>query len=181
MRYCPNCGSPCSDENQFCHSCGERLSKPQNTYTQPNQGTTYEAPSNEPVVSKKNAIIAFVFGLVNVELVLFCIFPYLCFFFFPACLVFSIIGMKKANKYVNEAGMSHPLAKIGKILCLVTLIVACVFFVLGMIFSFVPEAATAFYESFLESYGFDINDFTTDSGYNGDGSYGGGFYTIFRC
>jgi hypothetical protein len=180
MRYCPNCGSPCGENKQFCHNCGEKLSRPQsNTYTPQGQG--YTAPSNEPVVSKKNAIIAFVFGLVNIELVLFCIFPYLCFFFFPACLVFSIIGMKKANKYVNEAGMSHPLAKIGKILCLVTLIVACVFFVLGMIFSFVPEAATAFYESFLESYGFDISDFSTDSGYNGDGSYGGGFYTIFRC
>lgn len=183
MRYCPNCGSPCSDENQFCHSCGERLSKPQNTYTQPNQGTTYEAPSNEPVVSKKNAIIAFVFGLVNIELFLFCIFPYACFIFFPICLVLSIIGIKKSSQYVKEAGKSHALAKIGKILCIITLILACIFFIIGLVMSFSSEAAIAFYESFLESYGIDINDFVTDTGSSngGSGSYGGGFYTIFRC
>ncbi len=184
MRYCPNCGTEAGDSNQFCHSCGERLSKPQ---SQPQyQQNSYESNDYQsyqsytaPTVSKKNAVISFIFGLINIELFLFSIFPYLCFFFFPASLILSIIGIKKSKQYVKEAGQPHAFSKIGKILCIISLVLACIFFVFGMIFSFIPEAAGAFYEAFLEAYGFDISTFNTSygSGSGGSGSYGGGYYT----
>ena len=183
MKYCPNCGAPVAQENKFCHSCGEKVTEQAQPQYQSNYETnayqnTY-SPNPEPVVSKKNAIIAFIFGLINIELVVACIFPYICFLFFPACLVLSIIGIKKASKYVSEAGKPNAFSKIGKILCIISLVLACIFFVVGLVMSLSPEAATEFYEAFFYAYGFNIDDFSgsyTNGGYNG--SYnGGGYYT----
>ena len=186
MRYCPNCGEIVGENKQFCHNCGEK----QNPHTQyqpnqyqaqyqPNQSnTTYQASQPyQPTVSKKNAVIAFIFGLINIELFLFCIFPYACFLFFPACLVLSIIGIKKASQYNREAGKSHAFSKIGKILCIISLVLACIFFLIGLIMSFDATAAYEFYEVLFEAYGFDIDGLYSGSDYN-DGYYnGGGYYT----
>ena len=92
--------------------------------------------------------------------------PYACFFFFPACLVLSILGIKKAKQYTREGGLRSPFAIIGKVLSIVSLVIACLFFILGLAMTFVPEAGTAFWESFFGFYGMDLGDLS-----NGGNTY----------
>ena len=165
MRYCPECGNQVAEGNAFCHECGAKLTyeAPREAYAEPQPSEyTYDAPK----VSKKNAILSFIFGLVNIELCIFALMPYACFFFFPACLVFSILGIRKANQYTREGGPRSPFAIIGKVLSIVSLVIACLFFILGLAMTFVPEAGTAFWESFFGFYGMDLGDLS-----NGGNTY----------
>ena len=45
MRYCPNCGTNCTDAQRFCSNCGFPLEAPQQTNTQ--QGSQYNR-ANQP-------------------------------------------------------------------------------------------------------------------------------------
>lgn len=169
MRFCTNCGSQVSDNNQFCHECGERISGPSQAYTNTGSYNTYQAPTN--TVSKKNSIISFILGLVNIELMIFCIFPYVCFVFFPGCLIISIFGIKKAGQYKAEAGRSNAFATIGKVVSIVTLAIASFLFIFGLILTFDPVASEAFIDGFLYGY---TGGLYGDLG--GDGYYDSTYY-----
>ncbi len=135
MSYCERCGREIEGNDILCPEC------------------VVDFAANAPKISKKNAVISFVLALINVELVILAIMPYLCFAFFPACLVLSIIGIKKSNQFYKETGLKNAFSIIGKVVSIVTLVLACVFFLLGLIMSLVPGAADAFYEAFLATYG----------------------------
>ncbi len=184
MKFCPSCGSQVNEGNQFCHSCGEKLSQqqqPQPQY-QTNQDYTYSQQAvPEKKVSIKNSIISFILGLVNIELAFCCIFPIACFIFFPGCIILSIFGLKTSKKYVKEAGKSNAFAKIGKILAIVSLVIACIFFIFGLILTFAEGAALDFYAGFLQGfYGEDFyNSVFGDTGStNTNGGLGGSYYAI---
>ena len=162
MPYCKECGNQVAEGAAFCHECGAKLTAdtPRESYTEPKEAYTYEAPQ----VSKKNAILSFIFGLVNIELCIFALIPYACFFFFPACLVLSILGIKKSKQYTLEGGPKSPFAIIGKITSIVSLVIACLFFIIGLAMTFVPEAGTAFWDSFFGFYGFDFSELSDIDG-----------------
>ena len=175
MPYCRECGNMVNEGNAFCHECGAKLNSeaPKQEYYEPKSSYSYEP--EVPQVSKRNAVLSFVFGLINTELAIFALLPYACLFFFPLCLVFSILGIKKANQYVAEGGPKNAFAIIGKILSTVTLVLACVFFILGVVKTFVPGMAAEFYEAFFSTYGFTF-EFGDLGDHGGSGSGGG---TIF--
>lgn len=163
MPYCRECGNQVAEGNAFCHECGAKITAdaPRESYTEPqNEAYTYEAPQ----VSKRNAILSFILGLVNIELCIFALMPYACFIFFPACLVLSIIGIKKAKQYTLEGGPKSPFAIIGKITSIVSLVLACLFFVIGMMITFVPDASNTFWEAFFGAYGFDFSELSDIGG-----------------
>ena len=95
MPYCRECGNMVNEGNAFCHECGAKLKSeaPKQDYYEPKSSYSYEP--EVPQVSKRNAVLSFVFGLINTELAIFALLPYACFFFFPACLIFSILGIKR--------------------------------------------------------------------------------------
>ena len=101
MKYCPNCGAEIAEGNQFCHSCGEKLSnsQPQPQY-QPQYQTTQDYTYQEPEkkASIKNAIISFILGLINIELAICCFIPYSCFIIFPGCILLSVFGLILSKK-----------------------------------------------------------------------------------
>ena len=175
MPYCRECGNMVNEGNAFCHECGAKLNSeaPKQDYYEPKSSYSYEP--EVPQVSKRNAVLSFVFGLINTELAIFALLPYACLFFFPACLIFSILGIKKANQYVAVGGPTNAFAIIGKILSIVTLVLTCVFFILGIVMTFVPGMAAEFYEAFFSTYGF-MFDFGDLGDLGGSGSGGG---TIF--
>ncbi len=163
MPYCQECGNQVAENNAFCHECGAKLNSeaPKQAYYEPQQ-TEYTPEA--PVVSKKNAIMSFIFGLINIELCIFALMPYACFIFFPACLVLSILGIKKSKQYTLEGGKRSPFAIIGKIASIVSLILACLFFVIGIMITFVPDASGAFWEAFFGAYGLDLGNLSTGGG-----------------
>ena len=139
MIYCPNCGREVNEDSKFCAVCGTTLT----------EGVGYVKASK---VSKKNAITSFVLGLVNIELCICSIFPYACLIFFPMSLVLAILGISKANKYVDEAASHNAFSKIGKIVSIVSLILSIVFFIIGLLLTLIPGAGIEFYEILLDMY-----------------------------
>ena len=161
MKFCPNCGHEVSEGKQFCHECGEKLSSnnQNGTYQTNNTGYTsynYTYTPPTPTVSKKNSIIAFVLALVNIEIASLCIFPYVCFLALPGSILLSVFAIIKSNKYVREAGMPNAFSKIGKIVAIVTLVLAGIFFLFGLIYTFDPEMNAMFFEIMQDPYNFSI-------------------------
>ena len=156
MAYCTNCGNRIEEGSLYCSRCGSRVFGSQD---QQNYAPTLDHLFERTVVSRKNAIIAFVLAIVGLEASACAIFPYACFIFYPACLVLSIISIKKANQFRAEGG-SSSFATLGRIAAIATIVVSSLCFILGVIMTFSADMALAFFEELFEEYGI-------DGGYNG--------------
>lgn len=182
MKFCPNCGHEVAENKKFCHECGEKLTFSSENYQQyDNNYQTQENNNNyghyssttintSPVqtVSKKKSIISFVLALVNIEISLICIYPYACLVLFPASLFLSIFSLIMSKKYVKEAGMPNTFSKIGKVFAIITLVLACICFLCGLVYTFDPEMNAMFNDIWNGMYN-DLGGITDSS--NGSSSF----------
>ena len=107
--------------------------------------TTNTQPQSNLLPPVPGAIIALVFGIISLVLCWYFFIPFAGLVLNAACLVFGILAMSKGKKAMAafEAAPgqykqgSFNLAKIGKILGLVGLIVNIIFLILAILWTFV--------------------------------------------
>ena len=106
---CNKCGNQVSDYAMECPFCGEifrDVSSPTST------------PGKKEPTAQQQAESAFVFGIIGFILsIAFCFMPYLG-------IVFSVIGLSKANRYIEKGNPESSRVKKGKILSIIGLIIS---------------------------------------------------------
>lgn len=141
MRYCSNCGALNETDAKFCSNCGKPLTQiagnteetANNNYQQI-YNYTQEAPKSEntvsepaPVKGKVFGILSFVFGIVSTVLSFIALFPLVGQVFGFLYLAMAIVGLVFSGK------SDYRLAKPGKILCIVGIVLSGLFLILGFI------------------------------------------------
>ena len=104
---CQNCGANV-DGKAFCPQCGARVQTP----AQPSYN--YNGGYNQPAAPQGNPTNVLVFGIVG--------------------LIFSIIGLKKANNYIATYGNIANQVRIARILAIAGMIVSIVMIVFWIIY-----------------------------------------------
>jgi hypothetical protein len=161
-KYCKNCFATLEDDAKFCTACGapvenepkveEKPAQPklsdediarilaqkeaEMAAQNPQRNDYYQAaPSNEPdpSVSKKNAIMSMIFGLLSLEFAVTAITPITGFVFLICAIVFSVIAKRKSTQYIDEAGAQNAFTKVGRITATIAIPVSIVFTFLGFI------------------------------------------------
>jgi hypothetical protein len=177
--YCPFCGGELTDGAAFCKYCGKKvinepLAEPQAApsaeeayqayqnqyYSQPaiQPVQIYEQPAQAPQpVSKKNAIISMIFGLIGLEFSFVWIYPIIGWIIGVPSIVFGVLAFKKSNAYIAESGSDIAFCKVGRItarigfiLTLITGIISLILF--AVIFAAILSDPGAFDTGSFEYY-----------------------------
>lgn len=153
--YCPFCGGELVDGAAFCKYCGKKvinepLAEPQAAPSaeeayQAYQSQYYSQPVSQPVavceqpaqapqpVSKKNAIISMIFGLIGLEFSAFWILPIFGWIFGVPSIVFGILSFKKSKAYIAESGSDIAFCKVGRITARIGFILTLIMGILSLI------------------------------------------------
>ncbi len=144
MRYCSNCGALNETEANFCSNCGKPVNQitehmegntnnnyqPIYSYTQGTPQAANTVPEPAPVKGKVFGILSFVFGIVSTVLSFIALFPLVGQIFGFFYLAMAIVGLVFSGK------SDFRLAKPGKILCIVGIVLSGLFLILGFIILF---------------------------------------------
>ncbi len=133
--FCPNCGTQLPDSTKFCPNCGAQLAQAQPA-PQPEQAPAQPMPQPEPPSTYQEyqqvpaqLVLATdeINGVTPSNILLFGILgTALGYTFGLIGLIFSLIGMNKAKQYTEGGGELTGKAKVGRILCIVGLILSIV-------------------------------------------------------
>ena len=111
--FCEKCGAQI-DGQAYCPQCGTPTN--QTTVKQPIQYQTYPAQPNQPVQTQVSPTSVLIWCIVGAALSWTGI----------VGLIFSIIGLRKANAYINTYGPISTQAKIGKILSIIGIVCSAI-------------------------------------------------------
>lgn len=162
IMFCPYCGGQLDDGASFCKFCGkqvvnqsakEQYEASQNQYysnasaPQKEPSVPYYAPQPVPQISKKNAIMSMIFGLIGLEFSAFWIFPIVGWIIGVPSIVFGILAFKKSKAYISESGSDIAFCKVGRITARIGFILTLVMGILSLI---ILAAACSDPDAFLE-------------------------------
>ena len=136
--FCNNCGAQLTENTRFCPNCGQLVqSAPQDMTA----ASTYEGPMGNPTP-------VLVWGIVGLA--------FACSFFLSFLgIIFSIVGLKKANNYFDFCGEGSKQARIGRNLSKAGLIVGIIMTVLCVLYIVLIVVAAVNYGS---SYSFELSE-----------------------
>lgn len=144
MAFCRNCGNQLADGALFCNKCGTKVAAaPQASSAQPasaqpvnqqysyDNASAYVSTNDAAAQNKGKAIISLIFGIVALLFAILSWYPFACFFFFPAAIVFLCIAKAKRNAYIRNVGQDNGMAKAGNICATIAIPVGIVMFIIG--------------------------------------------------
>ena len=115
--YCSKCGAQMNDNSRFCPNCGQLV---QSTPQEMTAASTYEGPMGNPTPVLVWGIIGLAFACTFVASFL--------------GIIFSIVGLKKANNYFSFCGEWSKQANIGRRLSKAGLIVGIILTALFIVY-----------------------------------------------
>ena len=136
--FCEKCGAQINNE-QICPQCGTPVNR-QRTTGQPTQYKVYETySSQQPVQSVPTQVNP-------TPILVWCIVGAALSWTGIIGLIFSIIGLKKANAYIREYGAISQQVKIGKILSIIGIVgssIMTIFWLIWIIAMIIAGVAVA--------------------------------------
>ncbi len=102
-RFCSNCGKPVTDDIKFCPDCGSELDRPVSNFNSEVRGQSTNTNSNGYAVA--GFILSFLFALLG--------------------LIFSIIGLNKANE---RNGAGKGLATAGIVISIINMLLGFILY-----------------------------------------------------
>jgi hypothetical protein len=167
--FCPYCGGQLDPGASFCKFCGKQIAEKsakeqyeasQNQYyntaepvSEMPQVNYYEPQPVKPPVSKKNAIMSMIFGLIGLEFSVIWIYPIIGWIIGVPSIVFGVLAFKKSNAYIAESGSDIGFCKVGRITARIGFILTLVMGILSLIiFAGILSDPGAFDTSSFEYY-----------------------------
>ena len=122
--------------NENANEAEKSAPKTEQAYTEPPKSRpVYHAEPPKKEVSKSDAIISMVFGILSIFMAIFALYPFIGFLFMGTSLAFIIVAKKKRNAYVREAGEDMGFSRAGKITSTVAIPLLCFFTLYGLVFT----------------------------------------------